>query len=311
MGHDNLEQLEFWNGAPGQRWGAYQESLDRVWRPLGDAAIERAAVLPGERLIDVGCGCGATALELATKVGLSGSIVGIDVSAPMLARARERARTLGVANVEFVQADASTHAFAGSANLVFSRAGVMFFGDRVRRVCKSASRSSGREAVSCSCVSAKERSIRGGPFRSRQPRPWLPPSNRRQHMNPVPSLSPMRLACGPSSTIPASSARSASPPTTISCSELTSISPPSLSSTRVPPRGLWPVRPTRSGRAFGRQSGSPWRDTLVEPGCRSAQPLGSCRQQTRRAVPGLAFEGRNLPSRQNFVWHREPFSGVC
>ena len=131
MGHDNLEQIEFWNGAPGQRWVAYQESLDRVWRPVGDAAIERAAVLPGERLIDVGCGCGATALELATKVGLSGSVVGIDVSAPMLARARERARTLGVANVEFVQADASTHAFAGSANLVFSRAGVMFFGDPV------------------------------------------------------------------------------------------------------------------------------------------------------------------------------------
>ena len=47
MGHDNLEQIEFWNGAPGQRWVAYQESLDRVWRPLGDAAIERAARVAG------------------------------------------------------------------------------------------------------------------------------------------------------------------------------------------------------------------------------------------------------------------------
>lgn len=49
----------------------------------------------------------------------------------MLARARERARTLGLANLAFVQADASTHQFAGNANLVFSRAGVMFFGDPV------------------------------------------------------------------------------------------------------------------------------------------------------------------------------------
>jgi ubiquinone/menaquinone biosynthesis C-methylase UbiE len=67
-----------------------------VWRPLGDAAVERAVVLPGERVVDVGCECDATALELAAKVGRSGSVVGLDVSAPMLARARERALTLGV-----------------------------------------------------------------------------------------------------------------------------------------------------------------------------------------------------------------------
>ena len=102
-----------------------------MWWPIGEPAIKRAAVLRGERVIDVGCGCGATALELAARVGPSGSAVGIDVSEPMLLRAREQAQTLGIANLEFVQADASTHQFAGNADLVFSRAGVMFFRDPV------------------------------------------------------------------------------------------------------------------------------------------------------------------------------------
>lgn len=130
MDEDNRDQIEFWNRL-GPRWVTYQESLDRVWQPLGDAAIGRAVVLPGEGVIDVGCGCGATALELAGKVGPSGSVVGIDVSAPMLARGRERAQALGVANLDFVLADASTYAFAGNADLVFSRTGVMFFRDPV------------------------------------------------------------------------------------------------------------------------------------------------------------------------------------
>lgn len=131
MDDANREQIEFWNGAQGRRWVAHQESLDRVWRPIGDAAMARAAVQSGERVVDIGCGCGATSLELAAKVGASGSVVGVDISAPMLARARERAHGLEVANLEFVQADASTYAFPGGADVVFSRVGVMFFRDPV------------------------------------------------------------------------------------------------------------------------------------------------------------------------------------
>ncbi len=125
----NREQIEIWNSVFGPRWVAHQERLDRVWGPLGDATIERAAVLPGEQVLDVGCGCGATALQLAAKVGPAGAVVGVDVSAPMLAPAKERTQALGVANVRFVNADASTYALDDAVDLVFSRAGIMFFGD--------------------------------------------------------------------------------------------------------------------------------------------------------------------------------------
>ena len=127
----NREQIEIWNGVFGHRWVTHQESLDRIWGPLGDATIERAAVLPGERVLDVGCGCGATALQLTERVGPAGSVIGIDVSGPMLTRAKERAEVLGIANVRFVNADASTFTSDDAFNLVFSRAGIMFFSDPI------------------------------------------------------------------------------------------------------------------------------------------------------------------------------------
>jgi SAM-dependent methyltransferase len=88
----------------------------------------RAGVAPGERIIDVGCGCGGTTRELALRVGADGRAIGVDVSAPMIARARERAGAASAA--EFIVADAAAHEFApGWADLLFSRFGVMFFAD--------------------------------------------------------------------------------------------------------------------------------------------------------------------------------------
>ncbi len=71
------------------------------------AAIAHAKVQPGENVLDVGCGCGATTLALAAAVG-DGHVTGLDVSAPMLELARSRAAGLG--NVDWVLADATTHA---------------------------------------------------------------------------------------------------------------------------------------------------------------------------------------------------------
>src|SRR5688572_25349292 len=129
----NAEQIEFWNSERARKWVELQERMDALIEEFGARAIERAALAAGERVIDVGCGCGGTTLELARRVGARGSVLGVDVSNVMLSRARERARAAGVANVEFVDADAQTHGFAADAwDCVFSRFGVMFFAEPAR-----------------------------------------------------------------------------------------------------------------------------------------------------------------------------------
>ncbi len=126
----NEDQIAYWNGPSGQRWAADQPSIDPGIRHYGEAAMVAAGARPGERVLDVGCGAGDTTLELARRVGPEGRVVGVDVSAPMLARARERAE--GVETIAFLEADASAHAFSETKfDLLFSRFGVMFFDDPV------------------------------------------------------------------------------------------------------------------------------------------------------------------------------------
>lgn len=123
----NAEQIRYWNEISGPKWVALNEFLDAQIHPLGAHAIDRARLAPGETVLDVGCGCGATSLELARRVGAGGSVTGLDISAPMLQRARERAHEAGLAQVTFENADAQTHPFAPAFDLIFSRFGVMFF----------------------------------------------------------------------------------------------------------------------------------------------------------------------------------------
>jgi SAM-dependent methyltransferase len=128
----NAEQLRYWNETAGAKWVAYQAALDAQLRPLGQRAMDRARIAPGEHVLDVGCGCGDTTLELAGRVAPGGEVVGLDPSALMLARAVERAREAGAGNARFVQADAQTHALpAARFDAVYSRFGVMFFADPV------------------------------------------------------------------------------------------------------------------------------------------------------------------------------------
>jgi SAM-dependent methyltransferase len=122
----NEEQVATWNGVSGQSWIAAQELLDGMFRPFQDLLVE--AVPAGSRVLDVGCGTGATTLALAARAGHA---VGVDLSAPMLEVARTRAEREGSA-ATFVCADAQTHAFApASFDRVVSRFGVMFFDEPV------------------------------------------------------------------------------------------------------------------------------------------------------------------------------------
>ena len=126
----NAAMRRYWNEVAGPRWvglGGAQEARNvEVARIL----LEAAAAVPGERVLDVGCGTGATLIPFAAAVGPKGHATGIDIAAPMLERARERVAEQGLTNVTLLQADAQVHGFApASFDLVTSRFGVMFFAD--------------------------------------------------------------------------------------------------------------------------------------------------------------------------------------
>ena len=127
---DNAAQIAYWNDRAAVTWTAMQDRLDAMFTPLTAIVVDAAAPAAGERVIDVGCGCGATVLELARRVGPDGRVLGVDVSEPMAARAQERIAAAGFGNAEVKVSDASTFGFAaGQADLLFSRFGVMFFAD--------------------------------------------------------------------------------------------------------------------------------------------------------------------------------------
>lgn len=124
----NAEQIAEWNGTAGQRWAELQAQTDDIVVPFGAAALQLAGPHTGERVIDIGCGCGDTSIELARLVGSTGHVLGVDVSQPMLAVARKRACEAGCSNVTFSESDASEAALPTDQHLLFSRFGVMFFG---------------------------------------------------------------------------------------------------------------------------------------------------------------------------------------
>lgn len=125
----NERQIADWNGKSGQRWLTWQERLDAMLAPYGAAALAAAAAQPGERVLDIGCGSGESTLDLARAVGPGGSVLGVDISEPLVARARERAAAAGL-DAAFCVADAAHYPFAPRrADVLFSRFGLMFFDD--------------------------------------------------------------------------------------------------------------------------------------------------------------------------------------
>src|SRR5271170_5300544 len=147
---DNAAQADYWNRSAGQKWTDNQEHQDQVLRPVSDRLIAAADAKPGERVIDVGCGCGATTIDFALRVNPGGEVLGLDISSPMLARARERAPQDLPARFEL--ADATVYDFEPEgADLVVSRFGVMFFANPALSFAnlRKGLRPGGRLAVAC------------------------------------------------------------------------------------------------------------------------------------------------------------------
>ena len=132
MSAPNREQTEHWNNREeiGQ-WVDEKTEHDQMLEPFIDMLVDGAQLGAGDAVLDIGCGSGATTIS-AARVVEPGTVTGIDLSGPMLARGRKDAETAGLDNIEFHQADAQTHTFdSDSFDAVISRFGIMFFDDPV------------------------------------------------------------------------------------------------------------------------------------------------------------------------------------
>lgn len=121
-----------WAGEMGQRWLANLGRFESTIAPIGEALLLQAAYQPGERVVDIGCGGGATSLAIAERVAPNGEVLGIDVSPDLVAATIGRASRAGVSNAHFICADAGTVALDSAPyDRLCSRFGSMFFADPV------------------------------------------------------------------------------------------------------------------------------------------------------------------------------------
>src|SRR5581483_1488632 len=128
----NVEQAANWDGPDGEYWVAHQARFDTMISPHHAQLMAAAAIAPGERVLDIGCGNGLTSRDAARAVGEQGEVLGVDLSGPMLTLAAQLAKDEGLSNIRFEQGDAQVHPFPAEAfDLVMSRFGVMFFADPV------------------------------------------------------------------------------------------------------------------------------------------------------------------------------------
>lgn len=125
----NSRQAKAWNGPVGTHWATHHDRYDSMLSGVNDALFEAAAIGAGDRVLDIGCGAGATT-RIAARRAAHGHAVGVDISAPLLDRARANTASDGITNAAYEQVDAQTHPFlAAGYDVAISRGGVMFFAD--------------------------------------------------------------------------------------------------------------------------------------------------------------------------------------
>ncbi|XVQ13770.1 class I SAM-dependent methyltransferase [Spirillospora sp. CA-255316] len=127
----NVDQAAAWNGYEGEHWAAHHDRYDTLNGAFNDRLLEAAAIGERDRVLDIGCGNGQVT-RLAARRARLGRATGVDLSGPMLARARACAEEEGMPNVTFERGDAQVHPFgAGAYDVAISRFGIMFFADPV------------------------------------------------------------------------------------------------------------------------------------------------------------------------------------
>lgn len=127
----NKVQAEYWASPAGMKWLEHEHALDTAMAGMLDIMLDTAAIRSADRIIDIGCGTGASTLEAARRVP-EGMGLGVDISEPLLARAASRAKEAGIQNASFLLADAQTYDFSRQPfDLLVSRLGMSFFSDTV------------------------------------------------------------------------------------------------------------------------------------------------------------------------------------
>ena len=129
MEDKNIKQKQLWSGAGGDVWVDKQREMDIMLNPLGERAIQGLDLSGEIKILDIGCGCGATTLEIAKAV-TQGEVIGVDISEPMLERATKTASDMMLNNTSFQVKDVQVDEMPLSYfDIAFSRFGVMFFED--------------------------------------------------------------------------------------------------------------------------------------------------------------------------------------
>ena len=132
MSEVNKSQKDFWSGKGGDIWVERQNAMDTMLSPLGEAALNKLDFNEEENVLDIGCGCGHTTINIAKRIGPSGNVTGLDISEPMLKRAKESAVEMSLTNTSFKCVDVQTEDLGEAIySIAFSRFGVMFFEDSI------------------------------------------------------------------------------------------------------------------------------------------------------------------------------------
>ncbi len=123
---DNEQQSNYWNGTAGQLWVTFSDRLDAMLSPFAGLILEASNIKPNETVLDIGCGGGALSLLAAQRAQ---SVLGVDISKPLIGLAGKRAA--GLAQTNFHCEDAAAISLDEERDVVISRFGVMFFSDPV------------------------------------------------------------------------------------------------------------------------------------------------------------------------------------